>query len=91
MRCIFLQDRFCTSKSADTQRLWSEQTGQLSRAESEALKQAYLDYRSAAHELALQQQPGVVAAARFSAQRDIVRSKWQELFAGVQPGESATA
>jgi glutamate-ammonia-ligase adenylyltransferase len=60
------------------------ETGQLTVQESEELKSAYLEYRSAAHELALQQQPGEVAASVFRTQRDTVRTKWQELFADAQ-------
>jgi [glutamine synthetase] adenylyltransferase / [glutamine synthetase]-adenylyl-L-tyrosine phosphorylase len=60
------------------------ETGRFTEEQSEALKRAYLDYRSAAHELALQQQPGETAAAEFSSQRETVRAKWGELFASVQ-------
>ena len=60
------------------------QSGQFSAQDSEALKSAYLDYRSAAHELALQQKRGEAPAADFEAQRETVRAKWRELFAGVK-------
>ena len=65
------------------------ESGQFTPQESEALKSAYLDYRSAAHELALQQQPGEAAAAGFGVQRDTVRAKWQELFADVRPEDDS--
>ncbi len=56
---------------------------------SEALIEAYLAYRSAAHQLALQQQPDVVPASRFSEQRGAVIAKWDQLFAGVAAEASA--
>ncbi len=49
--------------------------------ECDALTAAYLAYRSAAHQLALQQQPDVVAAAQFSDERAAVTAKWRQLFA----------
>ena len=47
--------------------------------ESESLIKAYIGYRSAAHQLALQQQSGVVDAGQFAAQRNAVSTKWNEL------------
>jgi glutamate-ammonia-ligase adenylyltransferase len=44
------------------------------------LTEAYLAYRSAAHQLSLQQQPGVVSADRFQAFRQAVEAKWEQLF-----------
>ena len=55
--------------------------GLFERQECEALTQAYLDYRSAAHQLSLQQQPGVVPADSFAQARAAVDGKWQQLFA----------
>jgi len=49
--------------------------------ECEVLTEAYLAYRSAAHQLALQQQPGVVQADRFGDFRAAVSAKWERLFA----------
>ena len=66
-----------------------EQVGQFSPEETEALKSAYLDYRSAAHELALQHQPGETPAEGFRAQRATVCAKWQDLFAGVDPDDDS--
>jgi glutamate-ammonia-ligase adenylyltransferase len=51
------------------------------RRECEALTEAYLDYRSAAHQLSLQQQPDVTPAERFAESRKLVSDKWQQLFA----------
>ncbi|NND67787.1 MAG: bifunctional glutamine synthetase adenylyltransferase/deadenyltransferase, partial [Halioglobus sp.] len=55
--------------------------GLFEQQECEALTEAYLAYRSAAHQLSLQQQPGVVPADRFAAQRAQVSDKWRQLFA----------
>ena len=55
--------------------------GLFERQECEALTQAYLAYRSAAHQLSLQQQPGVVPAGSFVESRAAVAAKWQQLFA----------
>ena len=55
--------------------------GLFEQRECDALTGAYLAYRSAAHQLSLQQQPGVVPADRFGELRDAVISKWQRLFA----------
>jgi glutamate-ammonia-ligase adenylyltransferase len=55
--------------------------GLFERQECEALTQAYLAYRSAAHQLSLQQQPGVVPAERFDELRAAVTAKWLKLFA----------
>ncbi|MEZ5570677.1 MAG: bifunctional [glutamate--ammonia ligase]-adenylyl-L-tyrosine phosphorylase/[glutamate--ammonia-ligase] adenylyltransferase [Halioglobus sp.] len=55
--------------------------GLFERQECEALTQAYLAYRCAAHQLSLQQQPGVVPAANYAQAREAVRAKWQQLFA----------
>jgi glutamate-ammonia-ligase adenylyltransferase len=56
----------------------------------DTLTDAYLAYRSAAHQLSLQQQPGVVAADRFADYADAVHAAWGQLFAspGEQPGQN---
>ena len=53
--------------------------GLFSETESRALTEAYLAFRSASHQLALQQEPGVVAADRFVAERSAVTARWNEL------------
>ncbi len=55
--------------------------GLFTEQECDALRSAYLAYRSAAHQLSLQQQPDVVPADRFPELRVAVRDKWQQLFA----------
>ena len=55
--------------------------GLFEQSECDALTEAYIAYRSAAHQLSLQQQPGVVPAERFAALRAAVSAKWQQLFA----------
>ncbi|WP_241263394.1 bifunctional [glutamate--ammonia ligase]-adenylyl-L-tyrosine phosphorylase/[glutamate--ammonia-ligase] adenylyltransferase [Parahaliea mediterranea] len=55
--------------------------GLFEQRESEALIQAYLAYRSAAHQLALQQQPDVVPAEEYREHRAAVSAKWEQLFA----------
>ena len=63
--------------------------GLFTRAECDRLTEAYLGYRSAAHQLALQQQPGRVPTERFAESRQFVRDKWETLFAPYPlPGES---
>ncbi|MDE0929082.1 MAG: bifunctional [glutamate--ammonia ligase]-adenylyl-L-tyrosine phosphorylase/[glutamate--ammonia-ligase] adenylyltransferase [Halioglobus sp.] len=57
------------------------QEGLFEQQECEALTQAYLIYRSAAHQLSLQQQPGAAPAGSFVQERAAVRAKWQQLFA----------
>jgi len=54
--------------------------GLFEQTECDALTEAYIAYRSAAHQLSLQQQPGVVPAAGFVDQRNAVRAKWGQLF-----------
>ncbi|MEZ5502781.1 MAG: bifunctional [glutamate--ammonia ligase]-adenylyl-L-tyrosine phosphorylase/[glutamate--ammonia-ligase] adenylyltransferase [Halioglobus sp.] len=60
--------------------------GLFERQECEALTQAYLAYRSAAHQLSLQQQPGVVPAGSFVAERAAVTAKWRQLFSPFETG-----
>ena len=55
--------------------------GLFERQECEALTQAYLAYRSAAHQLSLQQQPDTAPAGSFVKERAAVCAKWQQLFA----------
>jgi glutamate-ammonia-ligase adenylyltransferase len=55
--------------------------GLFEQQECEALTQAYLAYRSAAHQLSLQQQPGTAPAGAFVAERAAVSAKWRQLFA----------
>ncbi len=55
--------------------------GLFEQHECDELTEAYLAYRSAAHQLSLQQQPDVVPVEQFRAQREAVRAKWQQLFA----------
>ena len=55
--------------------------GLIGQSECELLTRAYLTYRSAAHQLSLQQQPDVVPADRFSELRAAVSAIWQQLFA----------
>ena len=57
------------------------QEGLFEQQECEALTQAYLIYRSAAHQLSLQQQPGTAPEGSFVQERAAVRAKWQQLFA----------
>jgi len=56
------------------------QQGLFEQRECDALTEAYLAYRSAAHQLALQQQPDIVPLDRFSESRRLVEAKWQQLF-----------
>ena len=57
----------------------------------EALTEAYIAYRSAAHQLSLQQQPGIVPAERFVDQRAAVTAAWQQLFAAALPPTNEAA
>ena len=57
------------------------QQGLFDQQECEALTRAYLAYRSAAHQLSLQQQPGVAPEGSFVEERAAVIAKWQQLFA----------
>ncbi len=53
--------------------------GLFSEQRSRALTEAYIRYRSAAHQLALQQLPDAVEAAPFDAEREAVTDSWQAL------------
>jgi glutamate-ammonia-ligase adenylyltransferase len=55
--------------------------GFFEQQECDALTEAYLAYRSAAHQLSLQQQPDVVPAGSFVDAQEAVSSKWRQLFA----------
>jgi [glutamine synthetase] adenylyltransferase / [glutamine synthetase]-adenylyl-L-tyrosine phosphorylase len=55
--------------------------GLFEQQECDALTEAYIAYRSAAHQLSLQQQPGIVPADRFAELRAAVSTKWRQLFA----------
>ena len=53
--------------------------GLFAEAEAAALKDAYLAYRTASHELALQQQPGQVDGGSFKPEREAVINSWQRV------------
>ena len=55
--------------------------GLFAQSECDALTEAYLAYRSAVHQLSLQQQPGVVPGSEYRQHREAVTAKWQQLFA----------
>jgi glutamate-ammonia-ligase adenylyltransferase len=55
--------------------------GLFEQQKCEALTGAYIAYRSAAHQLSLQQQPGIVPAERFVDLRAAVTEAWTALFA----------
>ena len=63
--------------------------GLFEQHECETLTQAYLAYRSAAHQLSLQQQPGTAPAGTFAQERAAVRAKWRQLFGPYITGDSA--
>ena len=63
--------------------------GLLDPGEAQALTDAYIAYRGAAHQLALQQLPGEVPAQRFAAERQLVKARWDQLFAGVTEDQAA--
>jgi [glutamine synthetase] adenylyltransferase / [glutamine synthetase]-adenylyl-L-tyrosine phosphorylase len=54
----------------------------------DTLTDAYLAFRSAAHQLSLQQQPGIVAADRFVEYTEAVQGTWQQLFAPFNTGNT---
>jgi glutamate-ammonia-ligase adenylyltransferase len=57
--------------------------GLFSEQESQSLIEAYIAYRSVAHQQALQQQPGVVDDEQFVLQRDAVTAKWKDLLGAI--------
>jgi glutamate-ammonia-ligase adenylyltransferase len=61
--------------------------GLFEQAECDRLTEAYLAYRSAAHQLSLQQQPGVVPPEQFVEYRQSVQQKWDQLFSPYPPLE----
>ena len=61
--------------------------GLFEQHECEALTQAYLAYRAAAHQLALQQQADIVPAERFAESRIAVEEKWRQLFGNENTNE----
>jgi len=61
--------------------------GLFEQQQCKALTEAYIAYRSAAHQLSLQQQPGIVPAERFVDLRAAVTSAWCALFAPAAPNE----
>lgn len=54
--------------------------GLFAQEQCDALREAYIAYRSAAHQLSLQQQAGVVPAEQFVDLRAAVTAAWQALF-----------
>ena len=54
--------------------------GLFAQDKCDALREAYIAYRSAAHQLSLQQQAGTVPAEQFVDQRSAVTAAWQTLF-----------
>jgi len=54
--------------------------GLFTNRECEILTEAYLAFRSASHQYALQQQPGVAPADRFRQYTQAVSDKWLQLF-----------
>ena len=63
--------------------------GFFEQRECDALVRAYIAYRSAAHQLALQQQPPVAASDDFVENRAVVSQKWRDLFAGYEDATDA--
>jgi len=57
--------------------------GLFSGKESKSLIEAYIAYRSAAHQQALQQQPAVVDDGQFDLQREAVTAKWKDLLGAI--------
>lgn len=57
--------------------------GLFTPSDCNALIDAYIAFRSAAHQLALQQQSGQVPAANFADARAVVTARWNALFAQV--------
>lgn len=64
--------------------------GLIAEADCIALKEAYLAYRSEAHQLALQQQPDQVDVQHFPAHRDAVIAIWRQMFPADTPQQVAT-
>jgi glutamate-ammonia-ligase adenylyltransferase len=66
-------------------------SGHLPQTRCQELMQAYLELRSATHQLALQEQDRKVPAALFASERDSVKRAWDELFSELSPGAEAAA
>lgn len=64
--------------------------GLLPEADCAALKEAYLAYRSEAHQRALQQQSDQVDAGTFPAHRKAVTALWRQLFSHAMPEQVTT-
>ncbi|MDP5071855.1 MAG: bifunctional [glutamate--ammonia ligase]-adenylyl-L-tyrosine phosphorylase/[glutamate--ammonia-ligase] adenylyltransferase, partial [Congregibacter sp.] len=62
-------------------------SGYLQKEQCQALVQAYLELRSATHQLALQQQSEPVPALLFAVERSSVQLAWESLFADVPRDE----
>lgn len=58
-------------------------SGYLQKEQCQALVQAYLELRSATHQLALQQQSRSLPATQFATERSAVQLAWESLFADV--------
>ncbi|WOJ92520.1 bifunctional [glutamate--ammonia ligase]-adenylyl-L-tyrosine phosphorylase/[glutamate--ammonia-ligase] adenylyltransferase [Congregibacter variabilis] len=65
-------------------------SGYLQKEQCQSLVQAYLELRSATHQLALQQQSRNLPATQFAAERSSVQLAWESLFAKVQGDENST-
>ncbi|MFN2327425.1 MAG: bifunctional [glutamate--ammonia ligase]-adenylyl-L-tyrosine phosphorylase/[glutamate--ammonia-ligase] adenylyltransferase [Chromatocurvus sp.] len=63
--------------------------GLFSQDVCDKLIQAYIAFRSASHQLALQQARGIVAAADYQQHIDTVQTQWQAVFAGVSAPSSS--
>ncbi|MFV8818965.1 bifunctional [glutamate--ammonia ligase]-adenylyl-L-tyrosine phosphorylase/[glutamate--ammonia-ligase] adenylyltransferase [Haliea sp. E17] len=61
-------------------------TGLFTAQRAAALGAAYLAFRSASHQLALQQLPGEVDAVEFAGHREAVLTAWRELFGAGSEG-----
>ena len=57
--------------------------GLFAQEKCDSLTEAYIAYRSAAHQLSLQHQAGIVPAAQFVDLRAAVTAAWQTLFAPI--------
>jgi [glutamine synthetase] adenylyltransferase / [glutamine synthetase]-adenylyl-L-tyrosine phosphorylase len=64
--------------------------GFFEQCECSALTEAYIAYRSAAHQLSLQQQPGTVPAGELVDAQEAVKAKWRDLFPAELVNEAKT-
>ncbi len=60
-----------------------EKSGLLSKEDTATLTNAYLEYRSRTHRLALQNQKGKVAGTIFTEERQAVRQIWHKILPDV--------